>query len=133
MKILFVCRYNRFRSKVAEAIFNHYNKDETIQAKSAGISRDVFKHYVAKNVHKILGLKRIKITDDVGQKVNDYLIRWADKIIVVADNVNPTLFPKDKVEVWLVKDCDETEEENVNDTINDIKDRVKEFLENLKQ
>ena len=35
--ILFVCKYNRFRSRVAEAYFKKINKNKNISVKSAGI------------------------------------------------------------------------------------------------
>ena len=37
MKILFICRHNRFRSKIAEAYFNKINKNKNLIAKGAGI------------------------------------------------------------------------------------------------
>ena len=37
MNILFVCRYNRFRSRTAEAYFKKINKNKKIKVKSAGI------------------------------------------------------------------------------------------------
>jgi len=35
MKILFLCKYNRFRSKVAEAVFNKLNHNNHMSAESA--------------------------------------------------------------------------------------------------
>ncbi len=37
MNILFVCKWNRFRSKVAEALFNQLNKNSKNNAKSGGL------------------------------------------------------------------------------------------------
>ena len=37
VNILFVCRYNRFRSRIAEAYFNKINKNKNVKAKSAGL------------------------------------------------------------------------------------------------
>jgi len=36
-KILFVCKYNRFRSKTAEAFFNLLKHNKKIKAKSTGL------------------------------------------------------------------------------------------------
>ena len=36
MKILFICKYNAFRSKVAESYFNKMNKNKKIKAFSRG-------------------------------------------------------------------------------------------------
>ena len=37
MNILFICRYNRFRSVIAEGFFKKYNKNKKHKAKSAGL------------------------------------------------------------------------------------------------
>ena len=37
MKILFVCKYNKFRSRLAESAFNSFNKDKNNIARSAGL------------------------------------------------------------------------------------------------
>jgi len=37
MKIAFVCKYNRFRSQIAEAYFNKLNKNKSIKVYSAGV------------------------------------------------------------------------------------------------
>ena len=36
MKILFICKYNRFRSRVAAAYFKKINKNSKIKVESAG-------------------------------------------------------------------------------------------------
>ena len=37
MNIIFVCKWNRFRSKIAEAFFKKYNKNKDITCFSRGI------------------------------------------------------------------------------------------------
>ena len=39
MNIIFVCKYNRFRSRVAEAYFNKINRNKNIHAYSRGVIR----------------------------------------------------------------------------------------------
>lgn len=113
MNILFVCKANRFRSRVSEAIFNHYNKNKKIGVKSAGAGLDPLRDYVANIVINTLKEKGIKMNDEKSKPVNENLIKWADKIIITADNVSPSLFPKEKTEVWLIPDADESEIEKV--------------------
>ncbi|MBI2631690.1 hypothetical protein HYW75_01680 [Candidatus Pacearchaeota archaeon] len=132
MNILFVCKANRFRSRVAEAIFNHYNKDEKIVVKSAGVRLDPLRDYVASVVINTLKEKGIKMNDDKSKPFNENIIKWADKIIIVADNVSPSLFPAEKTEVWLIPDADESEINKVKTIIDKIEDKIKEFLKVIK-
>lgn len=79
MNILFVCQYNQLRSKIAEDFFNQFNKDMKHSARSAGILS--------------------------GNVINRDLVRWADRIIVVADNVNPLMIEQrfgKKVDYWKI-------------------------------
>jgi len=114
-KILFVCKANRFRSKSAEALFNKYNEDKNNEVKSAGVQLDVLNPFVAQNV------------------INESLIKWADKIIITADNVSPDIFPKEKKEVWLIKDASENDRAGIKRGIDDIENRIKEFLKRLRK
>ncbi len=96
MNILFVCRHNRFRSKVAEALFKKHNK---CNVKSAGIRLDLDRPYVAPIVKEVLLEYGVNRLDDTPKLIDSLLIRWANKIIIVADNVDSSIFPKEKVEV----------------------------------
>ena len=51
--ILFVCKYNRFRSKIAEAYFNKINKNKLVSVKSAGIIRG---NPVSKDIIAVKGI-----------------------------------------------------------------------------
>ena len=81
--ILFVCRNNQLRSKMAEDFFKQFNKDPENSARSAGILS--------------------------GNLINRDLVRWADRIIIVADNVSPSMIEEKygkKVEVWGISSND---------------------------
>ena len=81
--ILFVCRNNQLRSKMAENFFREMSKNPENSARSAGIL--------------------------AGNLINRDLVRWADRIIVVADNVSPSMIEEKygkKVEVWGVSSND---------------------------
>lgn len=78
MKILFVCRHNRFRSKVTDAIFNKLNKNPKIKAESRGIILDELRPYIEKNVIKIIKEKGYKIKGKPKQltlaETNNYIV-----------------------------------------------------------
>lgn len=131
MKILFICKANRFRSKSAEALFNKYNKNKDIEAKSAGVQLDILNPFVAQNVINDLKERGAKVTSEKPQAINDSLIKWADKIIITADNVNPEIFPKEKREVWPVKDASEHDPAGIKESIDDIDNRMKEFVKKI--
>lgn len=133
MKILFVCAHNRFRSKVAEALFNKYNKNKGNEVKSAGAALDPLYHYVHENVVNALAEKGAKVVDEQSVQLDEHLIDWADKIILVADNVNPELFPKEKLEIWKIADCEQHDIGPIKDRVEKIDKKVKELVRRLKE
>jgi len=120
---------------VAEAIFKSLNKNfynlKNYKIKSAGIILDKERLYVADSVHRILGEKGIKIENEKPQKVDKRLIDWADKIVIVANDVDLNEFPKNKLEVWKVEDVHESDTEKIRMIISEIEKRVTEFIRNL--
>ena len=104
-KILFVCKYNRFRSRTAEAYFNKINKNKNYRAESAGVIKgflplDKTQVRVGKEYgFSILGKPR---TMDME------MLRNFDKIIIVANDVPKEIFSywwyKDKVIKWEIPD-----------------------------
>src|SRR3989338_5206494 len=131
--ILFVCKHNRFRSKVAEAFFNKFNKNEDYVAMSAGLipggyPLDELQVKVAKEFEIKLKGKPQAITTD--------LLRWMNLMIIVADNAPCEIFNNKKYGreeiIWKVED---EENSNYNETckiIKKIEDKVKKFVEGLK-
>jgi len=130
MKILFVCKYNRFRSKVAEAIFNKLNKKKENITRSRGIILDEKRHYIEKNVLAVMKNKDYEIKNQKPLRICERAIKWADKIIVVADNVEYD-FGKKEVEVWKIEDCDASEKEKIKMIIEQIENKVKALIESL--
>jgi protein-tyrosine-phosphatase len=110
--ILFICKYNVFRSKVAEAYFKKINKNKNIKVKSAGLILGCKKNYKIIEICKKLGLK-LKIKSE---GLNICLIKLADIIIIVANDVPKEIFkynkkyPK-KVILWEIKDMSDTEKD----------------------
>lgn len=108
MKILFVCKANIFRSKIAEAYFNKINKDKGIKASSAGTG---FKGFPLSKNEKLV-LKELGVDVKGKQKKFDKtLLNSQDLIIVVADDVNiKDYLDKNyvgKVINWGIKDSEE--------------------------
>ncbi len=138
MNILFVCKHNRFRSKVAEALFKHHYKGDFVRVKSAGTIVDLMHPYVARSVHTVLKEKGISVRDDGAVKLDSFLLKWADKIIIVADNVSPDMF-RDKemigskpVAFWPIGDTSESDAEGIRKRVNDIEWYVLELVKTLK-
>ncbi len=134
MKILFVCKYNRFRSKVAEAFFNKFNKNPKNRAFSAGVFKGI---PVSRNLIKIsksFGLNIKKQTHGLSEKMLlDY-----DIIIIVADNVPPSIFStfrklSKKLVVWKIPDADQNNNGNILKVMNKIGKKVKVFAKELKK
>lgn len=136
MKVLFVCKYNRFRSKVAEALLLKYCAEESIDVDtdSCGILIDESRPYVAEITKLLLAQKKAHVKNDISKRVSSYLVSWADKIIIVADNVlMEGVFPKNKTEVWDIKDVSESNPLDVSKTIDDIDLRVKGLISRIKK
>lgn len=136
-KILFVCKYNRFRSKVAENYFKRINKKKGISVRSAGII-EVNRPLDAKEKNRNVYLKKkfgfVLSAKSVSIGVRSLM--WADKIIVVADDVPKILFNskkwKDKVEVWKIPDENADDKKNINKIVNSIIQRVDKLYKELK-
>lgn len=89
MKILFVCKYNRFRSRVAEAYFKKVNKNKNIMAESAGIIEGSYP----------LASEQVKIAKKFGidiegrpRALSSKLLREQDLVVIVADDVPESIF-----------------------------------------
>jgi len=106
INILFVCRYNRFRSRIAEAYFKKINKNKKIKAKSAGLIKGQPLSKFTVDVAKNLGLN---INGKV-QGLTSKLMAWQNLTVVVADDVPVKVFDRNKkygkkVISWGIKDA----------------------------
>ncbi len=129
-KILFVCKYNRFRSRVAERYLKKINPK--IEVKSAGVIKG-----------RPLSQNQIRLTKSEGVDISGNprwlssgLLNWSSIIIIVADDVPLELFNDKKFEnrkiVWSTFDTDSDNTEEVIKTIKSIKSEVDKFNEELK-
>jgi len=126
--------HNRFRSKVAEAIFNKLNKNKKISADSGGLLIDEIRPYVAQEVIKIMKEKGYVI-GGIPKKVNVANINDYSTLIIVANNVEPEFFIssgyKGKIIWWKIKDVSELDSDGVTEKINEIEKRVKGLFREL--
>ncbi len=87
--ILFVCKYNRFRSRIAEAYFKQINKNSNLKVKSGGIM--VGAYPLDKEEVRIAAKLGIKLAGKPEPVTTDKLI-WQNLLVIVADNVPKSLF-----------------------------------------
>jgi protein-tyrosine-phosphatase len=130
MKILFICKHNKTRSKVAEAFFKKLNKNKKHEVKSAGIIKgrsisdkevEYFKKYKLKINHE-------------PQSLSTNLVRWADLIIIVANDVPKSLFRTGKkIKMWRISDATVEEGGKMETLISKIELRIKKLMEEISQ
>jgi len=132
MEILFLCKSNRFRSKVAETIFKKLNKHKSIKVKSRGFLLDDKRPYVSKNVIKIMKKRGYDINGK-SKLLKREDSQEADIIVIVTNQVNKDFFrhPKGKVIKWAIKDCDESETEKIKKIVDKIEKKVKNLIRTL--
>jgi len=102
-KVLFICKYNRFRSKIAEAQLKKIRKGVSVR------SRGIIEGRMNRNKHEI-GIPK-KFGLNIKQKPNGVKygdLEWADYVIITANNVPSKLFQskrtKYKIIQWNIPD-----------------------------
>jgi protein-tyrosine-phosphatase len=122
---------------VAEALFRHNYKGESVKTKSAGLAVDIMHPYIGRNVALVLRGKGVSMRDDGAKKIDDFILKWADKIVIVADNVSPDMF-RGKVFIagkpvifWDISDVSENDVNGITRRVNEIERRVLEMIKGL--
>jgi len=134
MKVLFICKWNRFRSKAAEAIFNELNKNHENEARSAGFFP---KLDLDQRILESFKKSKLHIEDMETRGITYPIMMWADKIVIVANDVPESLFDdikkNDNKEIikWDIPDVFGPSIEERVKSIKQIKERVRQLLENL--
>ena len=88
MKILFICKYNRFRSQIAENYFRKINKNKKIKSYSAGVIAGLPIIPVVRKTAKELGFT-IK---GKPKAIQESLLERIDLLVIVANDVPESLF-----------------------------------------
>jgi protein-tyrosine-phosphatase len=134
MKVLFICKHNRFRSKVAEVLFNKYTENKNWEAESAGIQLDPKRKGVALNVRKVLKkIFNINKINNVSRKLTKKMIKKADLIVNVADNVKlpKNLIKGKKVLHWKITDTSQEDYLGILKRVFLIKKKVRKLVRGL--
>lgn len=136
LNILFICKYNRFRSRVAEAYFKKINKNKNIHAKSAGLIEGYYP--LNKDEVRIAKSFGIDINGKPGAITSDKLV-WQNMIIIVADNVPPSIFNFNKkrfnksIRVWNIPDIKYGDDvKYIERTVKNIMKRIEALVKELK-
>ncbi len=132
MNVLFVDLHNKFRSKIAEAVFKKL-AGERFGVKSCGLVLDLLRMYVCQNVHVALNERGYRIDNEQPRQLYRHDFEWADKIVVVCKGFPVDVFDRvrEKVEVWEVDSALEEEKERIEVIVREIEKRVKEFIARL--
>jgi protein-tyrosine-phosphatase len=134
MRILFICKYNRFRSQIAEAYFRKINKNKNIEFSSAGVIIGEPINDAVRQMAKKLGFK-IK---GKPKGIKESLLERTDLLVIVADNVPASLFKTrvKEVVVWDIPDVktpDKKELEGISRRIMEKVDDLNRKLEKNKK
>lgn len=135
MKLLFVCKYNAFRSRVAEEYFKKTDIGRKVMAISRGIIMGQDSDSVQREISKsLLGV-------DIGKRKPLPLtyqdMRDSDFIIVVADDIPRIVFNyplpsiQKKIVMWKIKDEQDSDKENIRRIVLKIKRKVDELNKKL--
>ena len=132
MNIIFICKHNVFRSRVAEAVFKKYYKGSKYKAKSRGIFPG---DYVYKNT--IRSVKSIGYNiKGMPKELRYEELQVPNIIVVVADDVPKNLFSRykkiHKLIKWNFPDTDQGDTKSIQRISKNIESKVKSFAKRLK-
>ncbi len=123
-----MCKYNAFRSRVAEEYFNKINTNKKIKAYSRGfIPGEESDGIQRRTVKSLLGVS-ISKRKPIGVNIED--LKNSDLIVVVADDVPKIMFNypyvvlNKKMIFWNIKDEQYGKKENIKKIILEIKRKV---------
>ena len=135
MNVLFVCRYNRYRSKVAEALFNKYKTKKRLKALSGGIQLDFVNPNVAESVKKVLAERKTEVSNEKSIQLDNAMIMWANLVVIVADDVESELFEKykKKIERWEIPDENQENIQGIEKGIERIAIKVRSLITKLEK
>jgi len=131
MKILFICKYNRFRSQVAERYFRKINKNKSIKSYSAGVIKGTFIAKSVKDIGKKLGIN----LSGKPKGINEKLLKDVDLLVITANDVPKQLFEKKtrKVIKWNIPDTSQDDLCNIERISRMIMKKVDKLNETLEK
>ena len=137
MKILFICKYNAFRSRVAEEYFKKINQNNKIEGISRGFimggDSDKEQRKISQELLGINIAKRKPLPIKIKELVE------SDLIIVVANDIpkimfNYALVPLyKKLIIWKIKDEQKRNRNNIKKIVLAIKKKVEKLNKKLEK
>lgn len=133
MNILFICKFNRFRSRIAEAYFNKINKNKRVKAKSAGVIAGGPVDKLQKMAAKSIGLN----INGKPKGLSTKLMKWQNIIVLVSDDIPSKLFAENKkygkkLIVWKIPDTRINNKKIVLKIIKSITNKVDNLVKGMK-
>ena len=137
MKILFICKYNAFRSRIAEEYFKKIKKNNKIEVISRGfiMGGDSDKEQ-RKISQEFLGINIAK-RKPRPVKINE--LKSADLIVIVANDIPKIMFNYalaplyKKLIIWKIKDEQKQNKNNIKKITLAIKKKVEKFNKQLEK
>lgn len=133
MNIIFICKHNVFRSRVAEAYFKKINKNPDINVSSAGVIAGINDKCSSNQLKALKELNIDFVSKPKSTTVS--LLRKKDIAIIVADDVSESLFNNKsyvkKVISWDVPDVLDNDKDKSLNTIRMIMQRVQALAKEL--
>jgi len=133
INILFICRANCFRSKVAEAYFKKINRNKNIKVKSAGIVYGYKQNDSQIKIAKEFGLN----IRGISKGISANLLKWTNILVDVADDVPAEIFNYEenkkgiKIIMWNIKDAPASDKKEIKRVIREIMVKVEELNKDL--
>jgi len=128
MKILFLCKGNRYRSPIAAALFNQLYPEH--KAISAGTNiKNENEHYPVETIQTLIK-ENIDVSKEKTKLVKEDIIKKMDKIIVLCNKEYCPNFiiSSKKTEYWVVKDPERESIPDIEITKLIIKEKLMNFL-----
>jgi protein-tyrosine-phosphatase len=132
--ILFICKFNRFRSQAAESYFNQINKNPNYTASSAGfilpLGLTLMENQV--KVAKEQGVDMKGIPKSLTAK----MLQDSDIYVIVADDIPRKMLNAKKYNktmyVWKIPDAHHDDNQAIANSVNRIKKKIEQLLKKLK-
>ncbi|PIN90696.1 hypothetical protein COU57_02820 [Candidatus Pacearchaeota archaeon CG10_big_fil_rev_8_21_14_0_10_32_14] len=132
--VLFICKNNMFRSKVAESFFNKINTNKKNKSRSAGIIGNQGRYY-NKNVANDYGV----ICKGSPTQINHDDLVWADIVVITANNIPKKIFKIDpnninfhyKLIKWKIQDVYDHDKKRIDKTLKILWKKVNKLVNHL--
>lgn len=128
--ILFLCNENAGRSQMAEAFFNHYNKNPEFKAISAGTTPATEIHPL---VREVMGELDISMKGQAPKILTLHMINDAYKIYTMGCIKGCAFTPAEKTIEWRFDDPGQQSRFRVREIRDEIEEKIRELVEKLEK